>query len=620
MDIKGTAKQDVLDELAKKLDDAGKLNDFDRYRQAIDQREKESTTGVGEGIAIPHAKTSAVKTPAIAFGRSEGGVNYDSLDGEPAHLFFMIAASEGANNTHLETLSKLSTYLLKKPFREQLMKANSPEDIVTLFEKQEAEGVAEDAIEPEQKGGSDKRIKLLAVTGCPTGIAHTYMAADSLKTKANEMGYHMKVQTNGSTGIKNKLTEDDIKEAIGIIVAADTNVDMAPFAGKPVVEAPVTAGIRDPEGLINQVINGEAPIYKSDGSSYQDQINEGKAEKKMKQPVFYKHLMNGVSHMLPFVVGGGILIALSFFFGIHSADPKSPDYNAFAHALNFIGGGNAMALIIPILSGYIAYSIADRPGLAPGAVGGLMAATSGAGFLGGLIAGFLAGYVVVLLKKVFQGLPQSLEGLKPVLLFPVFSILITGLAMYVIDQPIGAIMQAVTNWLNSLGTTNLVLLGIILGGMMAIDMGGPINKAAYTFGLAMIDAGNFYPQAATMAGGMVPPLGMALATTLFARKFTRQQRDAGKTAYALGASFITEGAIPFAAADPLRVIVSSVIGSAVAGGLALFFNISLRAPHGGIFVIFFVHGSAWLYILSIVIGAVITAVIYGLWKKPIEAK
>jgi PTS system fructose-specific IIC component len=328
--------------------------------------------------------------------------------------------------------------------------------------------------------------------------------------------------------------------------------------------------------------------------------------------------MNGVSFMLPFVVGGGILIALSFIFGIHSADPKSPQYNAFAAALMDIGGGHAFALMIPILAGYIAYSIADRPGLTPGAVGGYMAATSGAGFLGGLIAGFLAGYVVVLLKKVFERLPQTLEGLKPVLLFPVFGILITGLVMTVIDQPMHGIMTALTGWLNSLGTTNLVVLGLILGGMMAVDMGGPINKAAYTFGLAALSAGNFYPQAATMAGGMVPPLGMAIATTLFARKFSDSERNAGRTAYVLGATFITEGAIPFAAADPIRVIISSVVGSAITGGLVLAFKIGLRAPHGGVFVVPFVTGSPWLYIIFIVIGALVTGVIYGFWRKPIK--
>lgn len=619
LDLQATSKDEVLNELAVQLDRAGKLNDVTVYREAINKRETESTTGVGDGIAIPHAKTSAVKEPAIAFGRSEAGVDYNSLDGQPAYLFFMIAASEGANNEHLETLSKLSTYLIHEDFRNSLMEAKSKDDIIALFEAKESgeDKPATSEVTSSTSTEAEGRTKLLAVTACPTGIAHTYMAADALKQKAEALGYEIKVQTNGSTGIKNQLTAEEIAEAKGIIVAADTKVDMAPFAGKRVVEAPVNAGIRNPEGLIMKIINGEAPIY-GDDKSYQDQISEGKAEKKSRQPAFYRHLMNGVSNMLPFVVGGGILIALSFFWGIHSADPHSNQYNAFAHALNFIGGSNAMALLVPILAGFIASSIAERPGFAPGAVGGFMAAQSNAGFLGGLIAGFLAGYVVLLLKKMFERLPQSLEGLKPVLIFPVLGIFITGIIMYLIDQPIGDIMNGITHLLNSLGTTNLVLLGIVLGGMMAIDMGGPINKAAYTFGLALIAAGNFHPQAATMAGGMVPPLGMALATTLFAKKFTRQERDAGKTAYALGASFITEGAIPFAAADPYRVIISSVIGAALAGGLSQLFNIGLRAPHGGIFVVGIVNGNALLYILSIVTGAVVTGLIYGFWKKPLN--
>ncbi|MFC7394649.1 PTS fructose transporter subunit IIABC [Scopulibacillus cellulosilyticus] len=616
LNLEAGTKDKALDELASKLSKAGKLNDFGTFRKAIDQREKESTTGIGEGIAIPHAKTSAVKTPAIAFARSEQGVDYNSLDGQPAHLFFMIAASEGADNAHLETLSQLSTYLLKKEFREKLMKAETAEEIVNLFENQDDD--QEDAQSSDQKE-SGKKEKILAVTGCPTGIAHTYMAADSLKEKAKEMGYNIKVQTNGSTGIKNRLTEEEIAEAAGIIVAADTKVDMDPFIGKPVVEVPVAEALRDPESLISRVINGEAAIYNGNKSSYQQAIKEGKEEKKSKQPAFYKHLMNGVSYMLPFVVGGGIIIALSLLFGIHAAEKGSPDYNPIAYALNLIGSAHAMALMVPILAGYIAYSIADRPGFAPGAVGGFLASTGQAGFLGGLIAGFLAGYLVLLIKRIFSRLPESLEGLKPVLIFPFFGILITGLIMvFVIDPPVKFIMDTLTHWLGSMGTTNKVLLGIILAGMMAIDMGGPFNKAAYTFGIAMIGAHDYAPQAAILAGGMVPPLGLALATTLFKKKFTKSERNAGKTAYALGACFITEGAIPFAAADPGRVIPSCVIGSAVAGGLAMFFNIGLRAPHGGIFVIPFVDGSPWLYILSIIIGTVITALIVGVLKKPVK--
>jgi fructose PTS system EIIBC or EIIC component len=612
LNLRAKEKPQVLDELSEKLELAGKLNDKKAYREAIDAREAESTTGIGDGIAIPHAKTKAVKAPAIAFGRSEQGVDYNSLDGQPAHLFFMIAASEGASNEHLETLSKLSTFLINKDFREELMKAHTPEEVISLFEAKERESDVEEAPQ-----ASSSKKKLVAVTGCPTGIAHTYMAADSLKQKAKELGYGIKVQTNGSTGVKNQLTEEDIREAVGVIVAADTKVDMEPFVGKPVVKAPVTAGIRNPEGLINQVVNGEAPIYRV-SKSYQDEISETKAERKSNQNAFYSHLMNGVSFMLPFVVGGGILIALSFFWGIDATDPKSAHFNAFAAALMDIGGTHAFALMVPILAGYIAFSIADRPGLAPGVVGGYMAATSGAGFLGGLIAGFLAGYAVQLLKKVFSRLPQTLEGLKPVLIFPVLGIAITGLIMTLVDVPVHGLMTIITNWLNHLGTANLALLGIILGGMMAIDMGGPFNKAAYTFGLAALSAGNYFPQAATMAGGMVPPLGMAIATSLFAKKFNDSQRSAGKTAYVLGLSFITEGAIPFAAADPFRVIISSVIGSAITGGLVSSMKIGLRAPHGGVFVIPFVTGSPWLYLLFIIIGALVTGVIYGFWRKPIK--
>ncbi|WP_085522555.1 PTS fructose transporter subunit IIABC [Tuberibacillus sp. Marseille-P3662] len=614
LDLEATNKADVIEELTQKLEGAGKLNNLQGYQEAIKAREAESTTGIGEGVAIPHAKTAAVKQPAIAFGRSQQGVDYDSLDGQPAHLFFMIAAGEGANNTHLEALSKLSTFLLKEDFRQALLAADSKEDVIELIGLKENEDADDDEMETESK---EHKGKILAVTACPTGIAHTYMAADSLKEKAGELGYDIKVQTNGSTGVKNKLTDEDIKDAMGIIVAADTKVDMDPFIGKPVVEAPVADGIRQPEALINQITTGEANVYQNGQSSYQEEIEEQKQEKKSKQPAFYKHLMNGVSFMLPFVVGGGILTALSFFFGIHSAEPDQypEQFNWFADILKNDIAGQAMSMLVPILAGYIAFSIAERPGLAPGIVGGLMAASSGAGFLGGLIAGFLAGYVTIGLKRLFDHLPDMLDGLKPVLLFPVFGIFITGFLMHYINIPVEAIMNGVENWLNSLGTGNLVIMGILLGGMMSIDMGGPINKAAYAFGIAMITSGNYHPMAAIMAGGMVPPLGMAIATTFFGKKFNQSQRSAGKTAYFLGASFITEGALPFAAADPIRVIISSVIGSALAGGLSMLFNISLQAPHGGIFVIWSVGGSWFMYAISIIVGAIVTGIIYGIWKK-----
>jgi PTS system fructose-specific IIC component len=535
----------------------------------------------------------------------------------------MIAATDGANATHLEALSTLSTFLIKPDFREKLMNAATPEEIVAAFDQQEetSENVA--AEEKKAAESNTDGYEVLAVTGCPTGIAHTYMAADALKQKAKEMGVSIKVQTNGSTGIKNKLQADEIAKAKGIIVAASINIDVEPFNGKPLVQVPVTDGIRRPEELINEVLEGKAPVYQGNGSKSQAAENDASGEKKIN---IYKNLMNGVTYMLPFVVGGGILIAVSYMIasimGIELRPVSSvSDVHSFAELLSYIGSGNAMYLMIPILAGFIAMSIADRPGLAPGMVGGLMALTSNAGFLGGLIAGFLAGYIVELVKWAFQKWPQSLDGLKPVLIYPVLGIFITGALMFLINQPISIFVDSMTNLLNGMGTSNLVLLGLILGGMMGVDLGGPFNKIAFTFGIAMISAGNFYPQAAVMAGGMVPPLGMALATTLFAHKFNQSQRDAGKVAYVLGAAFISEGAIPFGAADPLRVMVSTTIGSALAGGLALLFGIGLRPPHGGIFVIPLVsNGNPLLYALSIIIGTIVTAVLYGIWKKPLEGK
>ncbi|MBD8067694.1 PTS fructose transporter subunit IIABC [Bacillus sp. PS06] len=610
LDLQATSKESVIDELVDQLNQAGRLADKDKFKEAILAREAQSTTGIGEGIAIPHAKTNAVKTPAICFGRSINGIDYNSLDGQPSHLFFMIAASEGANNTHLETLSRLSSFLMDTGFRDKLSTASSVDEVLTAIdEKEAAEETDQNKVTKEAAKGS-----ILAVTGCPTGIAHTYMAADALKNKANELGVDIKVETNGSGGVKNKLTSKEIEEATAIIVAADTKIEMDRFKGKVVIEVPVAAAIRKPQELIDKALKQQGPTYQG-GSKTQD-TNDTEVGKKSG---FYKHLMNGVSNMLPFVVGGGILIALSFIFGINANDPNDPTYHPIAGALMTIGGGNAFGLMIPILAGFIAMSIADRPGFAPGAVAGLMAATGGAGFLGGLIAGFLAGYIVVGLKKLFNGLPQSLEGIKPVLLYPVFGILISGLIMmFLVIEPVSALNTGLTNWLAGLGTGNLVFLGLLLGGMMAIDMGGPINKAAFTFGIAMIDAGNLAPHAAIMAGGMVPPLGIALATTLFKNKFTKAEKEAGKTNYIMGASFITEGAIPFAAADPGRVIPASVVGSAVAGALTMMFGIGLPAPHGGAFVILLVEGNPLLYLVAIVIGAIVTALMLGFLKKPVE--
>lgn len=613
LNLSSSSKEAVIDELVNKLDQAGKLADREEFKKAILAREAQSTTGIGEGIAIPHAKTKAVQTPALAFGRSKTGVDYESLDGQPSHLFFMIAAPEGANNAHLETLSRLSTLLMDSSFREQLMAVETEEDVLALIDSQD-KGDEEEETAVEQKEEKSTKGKVLAVTACPTGIAHTYMAADALKAKAKEMGVDIKVETNGSTGVKNALTAEDIENASAIIVAADKQVEMERFKGKHVIQVPVADGIRKSKELIDRAVKQDAPIYQGSGSG-----GQSSGQEKEKRSGFYKHLMNGVSNMLPFVVGGGILIAISFMFGIKAFDPNDPSYHPIAEALMTIGGTNAFGLMIPVLAGFIAMSIADRPGFAPGMVGGFMAATGGAGFLGGLIAGFLAGYLVVGLKKVFSGLPQSFEGIKPVLLYPLFGILLTGLIMlFIVIDPVKALNDGLTSWLKGMGTGNLVLLGLILGGMMSIDMGGPINKAAFTFGIAMIDAGNFAPHAAIMAGGMVPPLGLAIATTLFKNKFTKAEKEAGKTCYIMGASFITEGAIPFAAADPGRVIPATVIGSAVAGALTMIFGIGLPAPHGGVFVIPVVEGNPLLYVLAILIGSIVTALLVGVLKKPVN--
>jgi fructose PTS system EIIBC or EIIC component len=609
LDLRGTTKEAVIDEMIRTLAKAGKLDDDVAFKKAILAREAQSTTGIGEGIAIPHAKSKAVKQSAIVFGRSKEGIDFESLDGKPSHLFFMIAASEGAHNAHLETLSRLSTLLMDPSFRHKLETAQTADDIIqTIYEYEENDKVPNEDTSTKSTSG-----KILAVTACPTGIAHTYMAADALKAKAKELNVNLKVETNGSTGVKNALTQQDIDEAIAIIVAADKQVEMDRFAGKPVIQVPVSQAIRKPEELIHRALKKDAPIYHGSGNQSNSANTFGERKG------FYKHLMNGVSNMLPFVVGGGILIAISFIFGIKAFDPNDPSYHPIAEALMTIGGGNAFGLMIPVLAGFIAMSIADRPGFAPGMVGGFMAATGGAGFLGGLIAGFLAGYLVLGLKRIFSVLPPSLEGIKPVLLYPLFGILITGLIMmYIVIDPVKALNDGLKVWLEGLGTGNLVLLGLILGGMMAVDMGGPINKAAFTFGIAMIDAGNYAPHAAIMAGGMVPPLGLALATTMFKKKFTIAERETGKTCYIMGASFITEGAIPFAAADPGRVIPSIIVGSAVAGALTMMFGIGLPAPHGGAFVIPIVTGSAWLYVLAILIGSFVTAFMVGFLKKEVQ--
>lgn len=625
MDLRADTKIGVIDELIAQLEGAGKLTDPKAFKQNILTREEQSTTGIGEGIAIPHAKSAAVKHPAIAFGRSLEGIDFESMDGQPANLFFMIAASEGANDAHLEALSRLATFLMDEKFRERILTAGTKEEVLLAVsdKETEVEGPVEDEDPAPQGETAVTGKKVLAVTACPTGIAHTYMAAEKLNERAKELGISLKVETNGSSGVKNRLTDADIAEADAIIVAADTKVDMARFDGKPVIQTAVGKAIYETDNLLNRAVTNDAPVYKHDKSKDEASDTGSKSG-------FYKHLMNGVSNMLPFVVGGGILIAISFFWGIEATDPTSPDYNAFAAMLNTIGGGNAFFLMVPVLAGFIAMSIADRPGFAPGMIGGLIAITvsgvddmdGGSGFLGGLIAGFLAGYVTLLVKKAFSGLPNALEGLKPVLFYPVFSIAITGIIMMLINPQLTSVYTGISSFLESLGGTNLILVGLLLGGMMAVDMGGPVNKAAYTFGLAMLDADNFNFMATVMAAGMVPPLGMAIATTFFKKKFTKPEREAGKTAYVLGACFITEGVIPFAAADPGRVIPASVLGAATTGALVMLFDIGLRAPHGGVFVMGFVEGSAvniLLYALAIIAGAIVAAITVGVLKKNIVA-
>lgn len=622
LDLKAGTKQEVLAEMISQLDKAGKLTDSKLFQADILAREEQSTTGIGDGIAIPHAKSKAVKSPAIGFGRSREGLDYQSLDGQPAHLFFMIAATEGANDDHLEALSRLATFLMDSKFRDRMLAATTKEEVLQAVTDKEAEVDGTDG-EAEASTPAASGKKILAVTACPTGIAHTYMAAEKLNERAKERGIQLKVETNGSSGVKNRLTDAEIAEADAIIVAADTKVEMARFAGKPVIQTKVGKAIYETDDLLDRAIGGDAPEYKHDRTK--EDANDGDSK-----GGFYKHLMNGVSNMLPFVVGGGILIAISFFWGINASDPSSPDYNEFAAMLNTIGGGNAFFLMVPVLAGFIAMSIAERPGFAPGMIGGLIAitvtgveeASGGSGFLGGLIAGFLAGYVTLLVKKAFSVLPDALEGLKPVLFFPVFSIAITGIIMMLVNPQLTKVYTAISSFLESLGGTNLVLVGLLLGGMMAIDMGGPVNKAAYTFGIAMLDAQNFNFMATVMAAGMVPPLGMAIATTLFKNKFTKPEREAGKTAYVLGACFITEGVIPFAAADPARVIPACVAGAAATGALVMLFDIGLRAPHGGVFVMGLVDGGitkVLFYALAIIAGAVITAIVAGLLKKKVAA-
>lgn len=618
MDLSATDKNSAIEELASQLEKAGKLNDLASFIEGIKNRESQSSTGIGEGIAIPHAKVAAVDYPAIAFGKSKAGIDYDSLDMQPAHLFFMIAAPESGAQTHLDALAKLSGILMDEAVRGKLLEANSPEEVLAIINQADDEATDEETEEVATTAPSnDNEPYVLAVTACPTGIAHTFMARDALKKQAEQMGVKMKVETNGAGGVKNTLTSDDIERATGIIVAADVHVETNRFNGKNVVQVPVADGIKRPEALIQTALDTSRKPFVADDARQTSDTNE---EKLGVGKTIYKHLMNGVSNMLPLVIAGGILMAIVFMIGPNSFDPKSSEYNAFAASLWEIGNKSAFALIIPILAGYIARSIADKPGFAAGLVGGMLAVTGGSGFIGGIIAGFLAGYLTQGIKALTKNFPQMLEGLKPTLIYPIFSVLITGLLMiYVFNTPASWLNSALQNGLNGLSGSNIVILGIVIGAMMAIDMGGPFNKAAYVFSTAALTAGNAAPITAAMVGGMVPPIAIAIAMMLFKRKFSKAQRGSIVPNIVMGASFITEGAIPFAAADPIRVIPSMMVGSGVAGGLALLFGSRIQAPHGGIFVIFGTDWSHSLFtIIAILIGSIISAVLYGILKKDTE--
>ncbi|VDG74296.1 PTS system fructose subfamily transporter subunit IIC [Clostridium carnis] len=631
LNINPSDKSECINELIDLMDKTGNLNNKEEYRKAILAREDLSTTGIGDGIAIPHGKTSAVKRASLAAAVCKQGVDYDSLDGMPAHLIFMIAVPDNNDNLHLEVLARLSTILMDEGFRKSLIDCTDKDEFLKLIDEKESEKFPD---EVENKGEAalsstnDGRYKVLAVTACPTGIAHTYMAAESLENKAKEMGISIKVETNGSGGAKNVLTKEDIENAECIIVAADKNVEMARFNGKKVIKTKVADGIHKATELLERASNGNAPVYhhESDSSDSDEEVDgEGIGRK------LYKHLMNGVSHMLPFVIGGGILIALAFLLDDYSIDPSNFGMNTPVAAFLKTVGGLAFNFMLPILAGYIAMSIADRPGLAVGFVGGALASSGttfnsafdssivpiSGGFLGALFAGFVAGYLVLGLKKLFSYLPDALEGLKPTLLYPFLGIGLIGLIMVIVNPFFGAINEGITYFLNSMGGTSRVLLGIVVAAMMAIDMGGPFNKAAYVFGTASLASGNYEVMAAVMAGGMVPPLAIALATSFFGNRFNENERKSGITNYIMGLSFITESAIPYAAADPLRVIPACVIGSGVAGAISMIFNCTLMAPHGGIFVVP-VIGNPLFYLLAVAAGSVVGMLMLAVLKKPIK--
>lgn len=608
MDLEATSKEAVIDEMIQRLAEKNVISDVETFKTGIMNRESQTSTGLGNGIAMPHSKNKAVKEPAVLFAKSSKGVEYEALDNQPVELFFMIAAPEGGNDLHLQVLASLSRKLVDESVVSKLKQVRTPEEVQNIFKEDEEEQVVRE--ETSKNAGSDQKF-VVAVTACPTGIAHTYMAEDALKRKAAEMGVEIRVETNGTDGAKNKLTAEEIKRADGVIIAADKKVDMARFNGKPVLQRPVSEGINKSEELITRAVAGNAPIFQAEGSSASSDADD--TERGSGWQSIYKDLMNGVSHMLPFVVGGGILLALSFLF-----EAQLGEDSILFTSLNSIGG-SAFTFLIPILAGYIAYSIADRPGLLPGMAGGLLAVESDAGFLGGLVAGFVAGYVMNLIKKSLKNVPKTFEGLKSILLYPVLGLLAVGLLMFFLIGPFFAVINnAMIGFLENLGTGNAVILGAVLGGMMAVDMGGPVNKAAYAFSIGIFgDTGDGSLMAAVMVGGMIPPLAIAISTLLFKSKFTDIEHKSGLSNFVLGASFITEGAIPFAAADPMRVIGSSILGAAIGGGLTQLWNVAIPAPHGGLFVIG-IGENPLFFVAALLIGSIISAVVLGLWKKDVS--
>lgn len=628
INLNGTpaGKTEALNQCIDLMAKSGKIADVEKYRKGVFAREEEGTTGIGMGIAIPHCKSDAVTKAGLAAMVVKDGVDFESLDGTPAKIIFLIAAPNTEDNVHLHVLSKLSVMLMDEQFTNSLINAGSVDEFLNIIDSAEKakdeKEAAKEAKEPVEVKKDD--VFIVAVTACPTGIAHTYMAAEAIEKKAKELGYQVKVETRGSAGAKNVLTDDEIAKAAGVIVACDTNVPTDRFDGKKVIECQVSDGINKTEELVKRIAAGDAPVFKASGKKEASHSSVGGKESIGHQ--IYKHLMNGVSHMLPFVVGGGILIAIAFLIDGFSVDLNSLPADQRANfgtitqgAALFKGiGGTAFGFMLPILAGFIAMSIADRPGLAVGFVGGSIAANGTSGFLGALVAGFVAGYIVNLLKKIFSKLPESLDGVKPVLLYPLLGIFLIGVIMqFVVEPPIGALNIAINNGLNGLNGASAVVLGVLLGGMMAIDMGGPVNKAAYVFGTASIAAGNYNIMAAVMIGGMVPPIAIALATIFFKNKFTAEERKAGPTNFIMGLSFITEGAIPFAASDPLHVLPACAVGSAVAGGLSMAFGCTLMAPHGGIFVVPTI-GNPLMYLVALVIGSFIACGLLGLLKKKVS--